>query len=118
MRGCCARALSADALTPIYSFGESETYYTFTPLLRLRLALNGYGLPAVAFFGWPLFPVLPRTDSQVFTYVGAPLQLPSLPEPTAGQVDEWHAKYVAALRELFDASKAEAGQPDAVLELW
>jgi hypothetical protein len=33
-------------------------------------------------------------------------------------VDEWHAKYLQALTVLFDKSKAEAGEPEATLEIW
>ena len=29
---------------PVYSFGESETYYTFTALLKQRLLLNQYSI--------------------------------------------------------------------------
>ena len=38
------------ALTPIYTFGESETYHTFTGLLPLRLWINRFQIPAVLFF--------------------------------------------------------------------
>ena len=30
----------------------------------------------------------------------------------------WHATYIDALQQLFDASKAEAGEPEATLEIW
>ena len=106
------------ALTPIWSFGETETYHTFTGFLKQRLALNKQSIPAVAFFGWWLLPLFPRVDSQVLSYVGAPLQLPTIAEPTPAQVDEWHAKYLQALRELHEAHKAEAGYPENVLEIW
>ena len=106
------------ALTPIYTFGESETYRTFTPLLHFRLWLNRYAIPGVVFCGWWLLPLFPRLESEILTYVGPPLQLPHIPEPTPAQIDEWHAKYVAALEHLFNAHKAEAGQPNAKLEIW
>jgi hypothetical protein len=48
------------ALTPIYTFGESETYYSFTGFLKQRLALNKHSVPGVVFFGWWLAPFLPR----------------------------------------------------------
>jgi len=105
-------------LQPIYSFGESDTYTTFTRLLSFRLWLNTFAIPGVAFFGEPLMPLFPRKNSKVYTYVGEPLQLPVISEPTKEQVDEWHGKYVAALRELFEKNKAEAGKPDATLEVW
>ena len=40
-------------MTEIYTFGESETYHTFTGLLPLRLWINRFQIPAVLFFGEP-----------------------------------------------------------------
>ena len=105
-------------MTPIYSFGECESYYTFTGFLLQRLALNKWSIPAVVFFGWTLVPLFPRLESEVFTYVGKPLQLPKIPEPSPAEVDEWHAKYLAALRQLFEENKAEAGRPEARLDIY
>ena len=47
-------------------------------------------------------------------------QLPTIPEPTEAEIDTWHDKYLAALRSLYDAHKAEAmpHRPDAQLEIW
>ena len=107
-------------VTPIWSFGECETYHTFTPMLKQRLALNKYSIPGVLFFGWWLIPIFPRVDSEVLTYIGEPLQLPTIAEPTEGEIDLWHGKYVQALKDLYNAHKAEAmpGKPDAALEVW
>jgi len=111
------------AVTPIYSFGESDTYHTFTGLLKQRLALNQYGIPGVLFWGEPLVPVFPRHKSCVLTYVGEPLQMPQIDHPTKEDVDEWHGKYIEALAALFNKHKAEAnkdgaGAVDAKLELF
>jgi 2-acylglycerol O-acyltransferase 2 len=106
------------AVTPIYTFGETNTYNTFTHFLKPRLALNKYGVPAVCFFGSWLFPLLPKSQVDLFTYVGPPLQLPKIDEPSAGDLDEWLGKYTAALTDLFDKHKAEAGHPAATLEIW
>ena len=106
------------AVTPIYTFGESETYTTFTGLLKQRLGLNKLGIPAVAFFGWRLMPIFPRLESEVLTYVGPPLQLPEIREPSTAEVDEWHARYLVALQTLFDESKIDAGRPNSNLEIW
>ena len=61
-----------------------------------------------------------RIESEILSYVGAPLQLPKIAEPTAAEIDAWHKKYMAALRELFDEHKAEAmpHRQDAQLEIW
>eukprot|EP00967_Tisochrysis_lutea_P138802 scaffold251081_cov35-Tisochrysis_lutea.AAC.1 len=106
------------AITPIYTFGESETYHTFTGALKPRLAINRYGIPAVAFWGEPLLPPFPKQRAEVISCIGTPLQLPKLEDPTADEVNAWHSRYLAALRALFDAHKAECGKPDAQLEIW
>ena len=108
------------SLVPIYSFGENKSFYTLAPQysMRFRLWLNSFQFPAVVFWGEPLLPILPRRDAHCLTYVGPPLQLPKIEEPSPAQVDEWHAAYMAALQKLFDASKAEAEEPKAVLEVW
>ena len=112
------------AVTPIWTFGESETYWTFTGMLKQRLALNAYSIPGVVFFGEPFFPLFPRHKSVCLTYVGEPLQMPDCgPEPTDAQVDEWHGEYMDALRELYAKHKAEAnaegaGRAEATLEIW
>jgi len=106
------------ALQPVYTFGENRTYSAFPGLLKLRLWINSFQVPAVAFFGDWRCPLFPRLDSECYSYVGAPLQLPAVAQPTAEQVSEWHDAYLAALTKLFDASKAEVGEPDANLEIW
>lgn len=105
-------------LVPMYSFGEAETMITFTPLLKFRLWLNKFGIPAVAFFGNPMCPMLPRRGVKLVTVVGCPLVLPTIAKPTEADVDEWHGKYVEALRATFDKHKSQVGKPDAKLEIW
>lgn len=104
-------------LHPAYTFGESRTFFAAQGLLDLRLKLNGWGIPTIAPFGWSLCPLLPRPQARLVTYVGEALEVPHIPVPTAKDVDEWHGKYVAALQALFDGKKAEAGYPDAILEI-
>jgi len=104
-------------LHPVYTFGEAETYYTVGGAEELRLWLNNWGIPTVAFWGLSWCPLLPRRGVELRTFVGPPLELPQLDAPTAEQVNEWHQKYILRLTELFDRHKAEAGKPDAVLEV-
>jgi len=104
-------------LHPVYTFGESETYFTLGGFDKLRLWLNGKGIPTVCFWGLPWCPLLPRRHVKLLTFVGPALELPKVSEPSTQQVDEWHGKYMEALRELFDRHKAEAGKPSAVLEI-
>ena len=105
-------------MTPIYTFGENETYNTFTALLEWRLWLNKFSIPGVFFYGELLCPLFPRKRSRCLSYVGMPLKLPRIKEPSAAQVEDWHGRYVQALRTLFDKNKAEAGKPGAKLEIW
>mmetsp|Transcript_61042 Transcript_61042/g.122333 ORF Transcript_61042/g.122333 Transcript_61042/m.122333 type:complete len:358 (-) Transcript_61042:136-1209(-) len=103
---------------PVYTFGEDETYRFAGGFTELRLKLNACKIPTVAFFGNPLLFFLPRPEATVLTYVGDPIQCPKLDDPSKEDVDKWHKVYVDALVSLFEAKKAEAGRPDAVLELF
>lgn len=105
-------------ICPVYSFGEDETYYFAQGLTGIRLWLNSFKIPAIAFFGNPLMSFLPRTQAKVFTFIGDPIQCPCIPDPSPKEVDEWHQRYVEGLVALFDAKKAEAGRPDAKLEMF
>lgn len=102
---------------PVYTFGECETYYTFTGLKQLRMKLAGNNVPAVAFFGWPLLPFLPRPQSKILTYVGPGIDMPQIDSPSQEDVERWHKVYAEALQRLFDENKAEAGYPNAKLEI-
>ena len=81
--------------------------------------LKRFGFVVPVFWGprwW--CPQLPRADVPIHTVLGEPLQLPRIEAPTQAQIDEWHAEYLNALRVTFDRHKAEAGKPDAVLEVY
>jgi 2-acylglycerol O-acyltransferase 2 len=102
---------------PVYTFGESDTYKTFGGLQDFRLRLNKLGIPTVVFWGLPWWPVAPRQDLDLLTYVGEPVEFPKIDAPSIEEVDKWHGKYVQALQNLFDKYKAEADRPDAILEV-
>ena len=78
--------------------------------VRLGLRLYGYSLP----FFWGTVPYTPIPGGvqpkpvALTVVVGAPLALPDVrPDAiTSALVDEWHAKYVAALTDLFEEHKA------------
>ena len=106
------------AVTPVYTFGESETFHTLTGANAFRLWLNSFKLPAVIFFGWTWFPFFPRPESELHTFIGDPIQLPLIPEATSADVDKWHKVYVEALVKLFDRHKAQvAGKESATLNV-
>lgn len=103
---------------PCYTFGESDTYSTFYWLQHARLWFNRYKVPAIVVFGSWICPIFPRADTRINTFIGEPIAIPHLPDPSEKEVEEWHARYVEALQKLFDTHKAAAGKPDAVLEIW
>mmetsp|Transcript_6448 Transcript_6448/g.15662 ORF Transcript_6448/g.15662 Transcript_6448/m.15662 type:complete len:384 (+) Transcript_6448:88-1239(+) len=105
-------------LHPVYTFGESETFYAFQGLTWLRLLLAKYNIPTVLFAGCWWCPMMPFPSAELITYVGEPVQLPHIPEPDAADVDRWHDEYVKALVRLFEENKAAAGKPDAKLEVF
>jgi len=104
-------------LHPVYTFGECDTYHTFTGFKNTRLSLAKNNVPALAFFGWPMLPMYPLPNSRVMTYVGRGVDLPHIPEPQEEDVNHWHKIYTEALQRLFEENKADAGFPDAQLRL-
>ena len=64
-----------------------------------------------------LLPLLPRPGVKLVHCVGAPINVPLVAEPTDAQVEEYHAKYVAGLKAVFDENKAACGYADAQLKL-
>jgi len=98
---------------PIYTFGESQTHYTFTGLLNFRFWLNQFGIPAVAIFGCRWLPLMPRKGCSILTYVGQPIDFPKIEAPSKEDVQKWHSKYCDALTQLFEEKKKEAGRPES-----
>jgi len=94
---------------PVYTFGESSTYYTYTGMLDFRLWLNKFGIPAAVFFGFPLLPILPRCAAKISTYVGQAIEMPKIPNPSPEEVAKWHAIYCEQLVELFEKYKLAEG---------
>lgn len=102
----------------MYSFGEDETYHFAQGLLDFRLWLNRFKIPAVAFFGNPIVPWLPRSQARIFTVVGEAIQCPRIPNPSSEEVEYWQKSYAKGLQATFNQWKAEAGRPNAELEVF
>lgn len=118
-RGFVRLALShGTPLVPCYCFGETETYDTYGWALRARQWLASRLTVALPLCSGPsaLRPLRPHPTTLTLC-VGAPLRVQRAHEPTEAQVDALHAAYVRALRELFEARKAEAGHPHAQLRV-
>lgn len=97
----------------VYTFGECDTHYTYKGALDFRLWLNNFGIPAVLMFGFPLFPLFPRPQARLLTYIGKAVEFPHIPEPSQDDVKKWHQVYMDALTTLFEENKKEAGLPES-----
>ena len=83
----------------------------------LRLWLNSLGAPAVCPWGRWCCPLAPRLRP-LHVVVGAPIPMEINPRPSAEEVAAAHARYVAALGELFDRHKVAAyGEEGRALSL-
>jgi len=97
-------------LVPVWCFGENELYHiVHSPAARAfqdaLLRLVGFTIPLAVGVGCCLrrsAGLLPRRVP-LNVVVGAPLATPVIAQPTPEQVDEWHGRYVAALRTLYEA---------------
>merc|ERR1712217_408166 len=87
--------------------------YTFRGLKSLRRKIAQKNIPALAFFGWPVVPFLPRRESKILTYVGHGIDMPHIPNPSDADIDHWHQVYIEGLVKMFNENKADAGYPDA-----
>lgn len=100
------------ALVPTYAFGNNETFTVSKSFLfRFRNWMQRkFKISVPVFWGIMGSPMPVRT--QISFAVGAPIPVPPNPArtpPDQALVDEYHAKYVAALRALFDQHKVAAG---------
>lgn len=124
----CALRTGA-SLVPVISFGENELYVARKGakrwlIMRLweKLLKRCYGLASPSAMGRGVFittcpdPFMLPFRKPVTTVVGKPLALPRLPNPLPEDVDHWHAKYVDALKELFERTAPQYG-PGLQLEL-
>ena len=122
-KGFIKCALEAGApVCPIFVFGESHAQrnlLSFKSLQRWTAKRLGFPFP---FIPGGYLRVLPLPEPKPLTFVVGPSiepppgRTPGAPV-TDAEVDAVHAAYYAALVELFEAHKADAGFPDATLVL-
>lgn len=107
-------------LVPMYSFGENElfdqvenpkgsTMRTIQERLKQKLGFSqplfhGRGIFNYNFGIWPY-------RRPINSVVGAPIPVEKTENPTKDDVDRLHAKYIAALIELFETHKTDYGVP-------
>jgi len=105
-------------VVPAYSFGECYSYWNLRGFHKIRLWLADQGLPGIAVFGFPLLPWLPLwTPWGIHTIHGSGRVFPKISEPTAEDVDKYHAIFVNELRELFNRHKHRFGMSAVELEI-
>ena len=103
-------------VVPVYVFGEEQTLWKIDLLpKRFALWLNKFKVPATVFYG--KYGLLPDDDIDMRVVVGEPLKLPLIPNPSAEDVSKHHARYVEALRGLFNRHKRVVGGVAADVEL-
>ncbi|XP_078736324.1 diacylglycerol O-acyltransferase 2 [Lampetra fluviatilis] len=106
-------------LVPVYSFGEGATFKQLvfaegTWKRRAQVAFQkAMGFAPCIFHGRALLSpdswgVLPL-PTPILTVVGEPITVPHIPEPTAEDVDRYHALYVSGLQRVFNSHKAAYG---------
>ena len=102
---------------PCYTFGEELTYWTFTGFPKLRAWMAAQKIPGVIFIG--IFGYMPDFRMDLVNVVGPPISFPKIENPTIGDIDEWHGKYVDGLRSTFERNKGKyaATGDKAVLEV-
>jgi len=72
----------------------------------LRRVARSTGITLTWFWGWG-GSLIPRPN-KIIGVLGKPLGIPTtpIPEPTQEQIDEFHDKYLAEVKRLFDTYKA------------
>lgn len=123
-RGLCKLAIKTGAeLCPSYVFGGNDFLYNFasgnSPIAKFSRKFK-LGLTLFSGqFGLPFVPFAPKCS----LCLGPPLKLPA--ETTASgemrtdeeRIEELHKAYMISITQLFEHYKAEAGYPDAKLEI-
>eukprot|EP00004_Rigifila_ramosa_P024617 TRINITY_DN719_c0_g1_i5.p2 TRINITY_DN719_c0_g1~~TRINITY_DN719_c0_g1_i5.p2 ORF type:complete len:176 (+),score=40.81 TRINITY_DN719_c0_g1_i5:206-733(+) len=99
-------------LVPVFVFGERHI------MDNIRWPSVQQWFSRVVGFGFPHFPhgvlglPVPRA-APLTVAVGVPLECPRIPHPTEAEIEHWHAKYFAALAELFEThAAAHHGRPE------
>mmetsp|Transcript_70729 Transcript_70729/g.169362 ORF Transcript_70729/g.169362 Transcript_70729/m.169362 type:complete len:358 (+) Transcript_70729:84-1157(+) len=120
-RGLCRLALETGArLTPLYVFGGNDFFEQLVTsdswIAKLSRRIGASITLYWGRFGLPI-PFVPQPGCVIA--MGEPL--PSVrcagEKPTDDEVEALHARYEAALLEVFERTKAAAGRPEAVLEI-
>eukprot|EP00741_Cyanophora_paradoxa_P012647 tig00020614_g12218.t1 len=122
-KGFVRLALQTGAdLVPAYSFGLVDVFHQYRGPRFMHKAV--YRAQVWFVKRWRTFLSLYYGRAPFLAYsrpitfvIGAPLHVEKIEHPTDAQVNELHAKYVAALTKLFDENKARLGFGDRKLTI-
>lgn len=98
------------SLVPVYGFGENDVYRiprfaesnAWRRVEGLVRKYTRFAIPLVKGRGWFNYGFgLSPHRCPITVVFGEPIEVPRIPEPTAEEVQIWHAKYVEALQRLF-----------------
>lgn len=104
-------------LVPVYVFGCVDVYRTSSIFFGLREKLvNAVGVCVPICWGPYGLPFTPLKQP-VDIVIGQPLDVGVFPKPTDEQVVEAHAKYVNAVKALYDENKSRFGYGDRQLKI-
>eukprot|EP00403_Amphidinium_massartii_P048890 CAMPEP_0178461992 /NCGR_PEP_ID=MMETSP0689_2-20121128/49598_1 /TAXON_ID=160604 /ORGANISM="Amphidinium massartii, Strain CS-259" /LENGTH=241 /DNA_ID=CAMNT_0020088851 /DNA_START=311 /DNA_END=1035 /DNA_ORIENTATION=- len=111
-KGFCKVALESGAsLVPLYVFGANDLFSRYwgpsSFAARLSKQISTSILVWTGRFGIPFGFIAHKT--KLVVVIGKVLKVERVESPTQAQVDELHAKYVNALRELFERHRGRMG---------
>jgi len=117
-KGIVKIALRAGApIVPVYGFGHTAMWTVVVDPFGICEGIsNAMGAAVTPFFGRFGWFLGPPGRTPVTVALGEPVECPQIDEPTQEQIDEYHAKLLAAYKELFDTHKEAYGWGDKTLK--
>ena len=120
-RGLCRLALETGArMIPMYVFGGNDFFHqALTSDSTLARLSRAAGASVTFFWGqWFLpIPLVPPHGCSIVIGDPLPSRRAKGEKPTDAEIEELHKAYADELRATFEAHKAAAGYPDAVLRI-
>jgi 1-acyl-sn-glycerol-3-phosphate acyltransferase len=117
-KGIVKIALKAGApIVPVYGFGHTSMWTVVVDPFGICEAIsNVTGAAVTPFFGRFGWFLGPPVRASVTVCLGEPVHCPKIDDPTQQQIDEYHAKLLAAYRDLFETHKEAYGWGNKTLK--